>query len=126
MGIFVNHQGIVGYLTANKISEVLQSVAKTCHPDLLRDEIMHFTLHSIRVWAVVLLDEAGINPDFIKSQLHWMGDLYQLYLQDTAILQTKHISALKHSSNNFMALFGENCTALLDIVPKDNSMGTYQ
>jgi hypothetical protein len=33
MSIFVNHQGIVKYLTANKIAEVLQSVAKACHPD---------------------------------------------------------------------------------------------
>ncbi len=67
MGIFVNKQGISKYLTANKISEVLQSVVKTCHPNLLRDEIMHFSSHSIRVWAVILLDEAGMNPDFIKS-----------------------------------------------------------
>jgi hypothetical protein len=67
MGIFVNKQGISKYLTANKISEVLQSVAKTCHPDLSRDEIMRFSSHSIRVWAVVLLDEAGMNPNFIKS-----------------------------------------------------------
>jgi hypothetical protein len=67
MGIFVKHQGIVKYLTANKITEVLQSVAKTCHPDLSRDEIMHFSSHSIRVWAVVLLYEAGMNPNFIKS-----------------------------------------------------------
>ncbi len=69
MGIFVNKQGILKYLTAKKISEVLQSVAKTCHPNLTRDEIMHFSSHSIRVWAVVLLDEAGMNPNFIKSQL---------------------------------------------------------
>ncbi len=74
MGVFVNHQGIVRYLTANKIAEVLQSVAKTCHPDLTRDEIMHFSSHLIRVWAVVLLDEAGMNPGFIKSRLRWMGD----------------------------------------------------
>jgi hypothetical protein len=67
MGVFVNHQGIVRYLTANKIAEVLQSVAKTCHSDLTRDKIMHFSSHSIRVWAVVLLDEVGMNPDFIKS-----------------------------------------------------------
>ncbi len=67
MGIFVNHQGIVKYLTANKIVEVLQSVAKACHPDLSRGEIMRFSSHSIRVWAVVLLDEAGMNPEFIKS-----------------------------------------------------------
>jgi hypothetical protein len=67
MGIFVSHQGIMKYLTANKITEVLQSVAKACHLNLLRDEIMHFSSHSIRVWAVVLLDEAGMNTDFIKS-----------------------------------------------------------
>jgi hypothetical protein len=79
MGVFVNHQGIVRYFTANKISEVLQSVAKTCHPDLSRDEITCYSSHSIRVWAVVLLDEAGMNPDFIKSRLCWMGDLYRLY-----------------------------------------------
>ncbi len=44
MGIFVDHQGIVKYLTANKITEDLQSIAKACHPDLSRDEIMHFHL----------------------------------------------------------------------------------
>ena len=67
MGIYLNQQGIVKYLTANKISELLQSIAKHCHPDLTRDEISHFSSHSGRVWAVVLLDEAGMNSGFIKS-----------------------------------------------------------
>ncbi len=125
MGIFVNHQGIVKYLTANKIVEVLQSVAKACHPDLSRDEIMRFSSHSIRVWAVVLPDEAGMNPDFIKSQLCWMSDLYRLYLQDTAVFQTKHISALEQASNEFIMLFGKKCMTLPDIVPEDNTMGFY-
>jgi hypothetical protein len=49
MGIFVNHQGVVRYFTANKIAEVLQSIAKACHPDLSRDEIMRFSSHSLRV-----------------------------------------------------------------------------
>ena len=66
MGVFVNHQGIMRYLTADKIEEVFQSVAKTCHPNLTRDKNMCFSSHSIRVWAVILLDEAGMNPDFIK------------------------------------------------------------
>jgi hypothetical protein len=66
MGIFVNHQGVVRYLTANKIAEVLQLVAKACHPDLSRDEIMRFSSHSLGVWADILLDEAGMNPNFIK------------------------------------------------------------
>jgi hypothetical protein len=67
MGVFVNHHGLVKYLTANKIADVLQSIAIECHPNLTRDELMCFTSHSGKVWAVVLLDEAGMNPDFIKS-----------------------------------------------------------
>ena len=125
MGVFTNHQGITKYLTASKIAEVLQSVAITCHPDLTRDEIMRFTSHSIRVWAVVLLDEAGMNADFIKSRLRWMGDSYRSYLRDIAILQQKHISALERSSNDFINLFGENRTTLPDIVPIDDTMGLY-
>jgi alkylhydroperoxidase/carboxymuconolactone decarboxylase family protein YurZ len=39
MGVIVNTNGIVKYLTGNKISEVLQSVAKACHADLTKDEI---------------------------------------------------------------------------------------
>jgi hypothetical protein len=125
MGVFANHQGVTKYLTASKIAEVLQSFAKICHPDLTRDEIMRFTSHSIRVWAVVLLDEAGMNADFIKSRLRWMGDSYRSYLRDTAVLQTKHVSALKSSSNDFIKLFGENRVTLPDIVPVDDTMGPY-
>ncbi len=125
MGIFMNKQGISKYLTANKISEVLQSVAKTCHPDLSRDKIMRFSSHSIRVWAVVLPDEAGMNPDFIKSRLRWMGDSYRLYLRDTVILQINHINALERASDEFSTLFGENRTTLPDVVPLDDNMGQF-
>ena len=124
VGIFVNHQGIMRYLTANRIAEVLQSVAKACHPNLSREKIMHFSLHSVRVWAVVLLGEAGMKYNFIKSCLCWMGDLYRLYLQDTKVLQTKHISALERASNDFMMLFGKNLTALQKALPEDNTMGS--
>ena len=75
--------------------------------------------------AVVLLDEAGMNADFIKSQLHWMGDLYRSYLQDTAALQSKHVTALESSSNDFIKLLGENRTTLPDIVPIDDTMDHY-
>jgi hypothetical protein len=33
MGVYLNHQGIVKYLTGNKILELLQSIAKHYHPD---------------------------------------------------------------------------------------------
>jgi hypothetical protein len=37
-----------------------------------------------------------------------MGDSYRLYLQDTAILQIKHINALERASDEFSTLFGKN------------------
>jgi hypothetical protein len=92
---------------------------------LTKDEISHFFPYSGRVWAVVLLDEAGMNPDFIKSWLRWMGESYRLYLRDTAILQQKHIAALEQSSFDFISLYGNNCTALPDIVSEEDSTGSY-
>jgi hypothetical protein len=57
------------------------------HPDLSEDKIKRLSLHSGQVWALVLLDEAGMSPDFMKSRLRWMGESYRLYLRDTSVLQ---------------------------------------
>ena len=121
MGVFVNKHGIVKYLTGSKISEVLQSVAKACRPDLIRDEIMHFRSHSGRVWAIV----KGMLPNFIKSRLCWMGDSYRLYLRDTSSLQHKHLKAHERASTEFTALLGENHMTLPDVIPVDNAMDSY-
>jgi hypothetical protein len=67
MDVYVNHQGIDKYLTGNKIAGLLQLIAEHCHPDLRKDNISHFSSHSGIVWAVVLFDKAGMNPDFIKT-----------------------------------------------------------
>jgi hypothetical protein len=42
MGVYLNHQGIVKYLIGNITSELLQSVAKHCHPGLTKDEVTCF------------------------------------------------------------------------------------
>ncbi len=95
------------------------------HPDLSEDEIKHFSSHLGRVWALVLLDKAGMTPDFMTSRLCWMGESYKLYLQDTSILKQKHVDALKKESNEVMRLLGSNCDVLPDIVPVDDEMGEY-
>jgi hypothetical protein len=87
MAIFVNNHGNTKYLMGNKISDVLCSITRAVHPDLCEDKIKRFSLHSGQVWALVLLDEAGMTPDFMKSRLCWMGKSYRLYLCDTSILQ---------------------------------------
>jgi hypothetical protein len=66
-----------------------------------------------------------MNPDFRKSWLRWMGESYWLYLRDTAILQQKHITALEQSSFDFISLYGDNHTALPDIVPEEGNTGSY-
>jgi hypothetical protein len=88
MAVFVNKFGITRYLTG---------VAKVVHPDLSTDEIKRFSSHSGGVGALVLLDEAGMTPDFMTSCLRWMGESFKLYLRDTLVLQHKHVNAFKKS-----------------------------
>ena len=125
MGLFVNKFGIIKYLTGNKFADTLRFAAKTAHPDMPEDELKCFSSHSGRVWALVLLDEAGMTPDFMKSRLRWMGDSYRLYLRDTSILQQKHVEALNKDSNEIQRLLGRNRDILPNIVPVDDEMGDY-
>ena len=65
---------------------------------------MKYSSHSIRVWACVVLDEAGMPPDFIKKRLRWMGESYRVYLRDTNKINEKHVQALKASAAKTMEL----------------------
>jgi hypothetical protein len=120
MAVFVNKNGKTKYLTGNKFSDVLCTFARKVHPDLSEDEIKRFSSHSGRVWALVLLDEAGMSPDFCKSRLRWMGESYRLYLRDTSILQQKHVDALDKESSEVVQLL-----TISNTVPEDREMGSY-
>jgi len=95
------------------------------HPDWSADELSRISSHSGRVWALVLLDEAGMSPVFMTSRLRWMGDSYKLYLRDTSILQHKHIDALKKESDKLMKLLGTNKNVLPNVVHIENDIGDY-
>jgi hypothetical protein len=125
MAVFVNKHGLTRYLTGKKISDILRSVARAVHPDLSEDAIKRYSSHSGRVWALVLLDEAGMTPDFMKSCLRWMGESYRLYLHNTSILQQKHVDALSKESDEVMRLLGNNRNILPNFVPVDDKMGEY-
>ncbi len=125
MGVFVNIFGIKKYLTGGKIAKILRSVAKRVHPDWTADKLSRISLHSGRVWALVLLDKASMSPAFITSWLRWMGDSYKPYLRDTSTLQHKHIDALKNESDELMKLLGTNKNVLPNVVPIDNDMGDF-
>jgi hypothetical protein len=120
MATFVNKNGKTKYLTGNKISDVLCTFARKVHPDLSKDKIKRFSSHSGRVWALVLLDEAGMSPEFCKSRLRWMDESYQLYLRDTLILQQKHVDALDKESSEVVQLL-----TISNTVPEDRERGSY-
>jgi hypothetical protein len=125
--LFVNKFGITRYPTGNKNCGyfTVHFAARTANPDMPKDELKCFSSHSGRVWALVLLDKAGMTPDFMKSHLRWMGDSYRLYLRDTSIVQQKHFEALIKDSNEIQHLLGRNCDILPNMVPVDDEMEDY-
>jgi hypothetical protein len=87
-------KGKVIYLTGNKIAELLRKAVKEVQPDTTPDKLKRYSAHSLRVWACVLLDEAGKLLDYIKKRLRWLGDSFRMYLRGTAIIQHQHVDAL--------------------------------
>jgi hypothetical protein len=104
IAVYKTKKGKIIYLTGNKIAELLQKAVKKVPPDTTLDELKRYSAHSLRVWACVLLDEAGKLPDYIKKRLRWLGDSFRMYLRDTAIIQHQHVDALLAALQEVMDL----------------------
>jgi hypothetical protein len=92
------------YLMGNKIAELLRKAVKKVRPNTTPDKLKRYSNHSLRVWACVLLDEAGKLPDYINKRLRWLGDSFRMYLRDTAIIQHQHVDALLAALQEVMDL----------------------
>jgi hypothetical protein len=66
LGVYKTKKGKPIYLTGNKIAELLWKAVKSVWPDTASEELKQYPAHSLRVWACVLLHEAGKLPDYIK------------------------------------------------------------
>jgi hypothetical protein len=93
----------LAYLTGTRIALHFRAAARAVRPNISKDDEQRYSAHSLRVWACVLLDEAGKSPDYIKKRLRWMGDSFRMYLRDTHIIQDQH-EALQASSEEVMDL----------------------
>ena len=102
--MYQTRKGECLYLTGGKIAELLRGAVKRIRPDISPENIKRYSAHSIRVWACVLLDEAGKSPDYIKKRLRWLGDSFRMYLHDTAVIQHQHVDALRLASQAVMDL----------------------
>jgi hypothetical protein len=94
------------YITGSRIATLLRKAVKKVRPSTSANNLKRYSTHSLRVWACVLLDEAGMSPSFIQKHLRWLGDSFKMYLCDTKAIQDKHLAALQSASSNVMALIG--------------------
>jgi hypothetical protein len=119
------------YLTGKRVAALFREAAKSIHPNMSKEELSQFSAHSLQVWACVLLDEAGMSPEFIMARLRWMGNSFRMYLRDTGMIQDKHRDILRATSQEVLDLIGGPTLTLipdktgLSIVEIKEAMGDY-
>ncbi len=113
VAVYKMKKGKVIYITGNKIAELLRKAIKEVRPDTTLDELKQYSAHSLRVWACVLLNEAGKLPDYIKKRLRWLGDSFRMYLRDTAIIQYQLEDALLAALQEVMDLISALATDVI-------------
>jgi hypothetical protein len=121
------------YLTGKRFAALFREAVKTIYPNMSLVERARYSAHSLRVWACVLLDEAGMSPQFIMSRLRWMGNSFRMYLRDTDVIQDKHLDILRAASQEVIAIIDADTDTLLSEiaiglsnVELDNEMGEYE
>ncbi len=90
---------------------------------------MKFSCHSIRVWACVLLHEAGKKGDYIRKRLRWLSHCYRVYLRNTQTMAQQHNKCLKQYEDliKAMQLSSINLPENVDyLVEEDEEMGEYE
>lgn len=126
MGIYTNKpDGSFLYLTKDKVTKILRQATRTAHPDWTIEMVNRIRVHSGRVWALVLLSEAGKTPWFMKARLRWESDAFRHYLRDTSALNQEHNKSIKKATNEATLLLQNNLTELPTDVPEDTSMGNH-
>jgi hypothetical protein len=59
----------LAYITGSRIAILFRAAARAVRPTISKEEVQQYSAHLLRVWACVLLDEAGKLPDYIKKHL---------------------------------------------------------
>ena len=115
------------YITGSRVTALLRRAVCLVYPDKSKEELNKFSAHSFRVWACVLLDEAGKSPDFIKKWLRWLRDSYRIYLRDTCAIQDQYREALASASLELMRIIQAKPEDVIELSthPSDDAAGEY-
>lgn len=119
-------RGKTRYMTNQVLTDMIRDATKKSHPHMTKEELSKYSCHSYRVWACVLLHEAGKDGDYIRVRLRWLSEAYRVYLRDTPATAKAHIKALKQNSRRLdLALRAEQIMPLHEMVDEDLEMGEY-
>jgi integrase len=97
MCVYKDSKGRTRYLTRQETTNYIRSIAKEVNPHITKADLAFFSCHSFRVWAAILLHEAGKNGDYIKIRLRWVSEAYRVYLRNTK--QTARLHSVAITSN---------------------------
>lgn len=118
------HKGSLKYLTRNEATKYIQKTTLIVHPDMTMQELSYYSCHSYRVWAAVLLHEAGQDGDVIRIRLRWVSEAYRVYLRNTSKTAELHNKALDENTKEILfELDSEELNVTTSEVQQDNEMG---
>ena len=102
--VYRDKNGDVKYLTGTDVTAYFREVMHTVMPNISDEELKLISTHSIRVYACVLLSEAGKDGTYIKLRLRWLSECFNIYLRNTKTITAQHTDALSGMHKQMAAL----------------------
>ena len=88
--VYRDHHGHKTYLTGTDITKYYRFIAQLVMPSITGAELKLISTHSLRVYACVILSEAGKQGPYIKLRLRWLSNCFEVYLRNTTIIAVQH------------------------------------
>ena len=102
--VYKDEVGKTVYLTGDDMTAYYRFVMRLTRPGITAADLALISTHSLRVYACVLLHEAGKDGPYIKLRLRWLSDCYEVYLRNTDKIRAQHNVALDESLQNMLRL----------------------
>ena len=127
LAVYSGQGNAMRYLTATQLTQHLRTYSKRANPTLSKQDLSLISCHSLRVWACVLLSEAGENGDKIRIRLRWLSEAHRVYLRDTQASGSSHNKALKKASSEltFEITRSNLASVVPHTAPLDDEMGDF-
>ena len=102
--VYKDEVGKTVYLTGDDMTAYYRFVMRLTRPGITAADLALISTHSLRVYACVLLHEAGKDGPYIKLRLRWLSNCYEVYLRNTDKIRAQHNVALNESLQNMLRL----------------------